>query len=149
MGTAWIATVIAIRNRERFLIQHRRLNPRPRAHISANLFAQRAGEHIGGGGQKASEHIGRHGRLQGKEAYKQAWCIMKIGDEPATCSQRNHQPNNVFTDLSPSLIEIPSLFIEANALITVAFKPMFNRDEEIGPNRLRAGIATPDTAKKG
>src|SRR5690606_18424032 len=53
MVAARIAAIRAIGDDQRVLVGQRRLNARPRAHIGADLLAHRAGQRIGGEGEKA------------------------------------------------------------------------------------------------
>ena len=48
---------------------------------------------------------------------------------------------------APRLIERPGRFGEPDACVTVALPEALGQDHEVGPDRLRAGVAAPDAAR--
>jgi hypothetical protein len=78
------------------LVEHRRLDARPGAHVSADLFAQQAAENVGGGGQDRDGDVGdRRGRAVDEFA-EQGRRVGEIEDPRASGGDRDDQPDNVF-----------------------------------------------------
>jgi len=143
---ARLAAIFLVADEERFLVEHRALDARPGAHIDADLFARDAAKEIGRQGEEADEEIGGRRRVEGQELARQRRRVGKIEDPGAARRQRDQNPGQVLSRLARQLAHAPGRLVEADAFGAVAFEEAFDMDEEVGPDRLRAGITAPDAA---
>src|SRR5262249_13714517 len=77
---ALLAAPVAIADGQRLLIDHRRLEARPGAHIGADLLARPAGQHVGRRSKEADERIDGDRRLAGEDLAHHGRRIVEIHD---------------------------------------------------------------------
>ena len=141
---ARLAAPFLIGDDQRVFVEHRRLDARPRAHIGADLLARPAGEQIGRRGEQADEEIGGGRGLAGHQLPQYRRRIVEIEDPGAAGDQRDEQPCAVLGDLLGDFGAGGPALVELDARVAVALDPALDHHEEVGPHRLRAGIAAPD-----
>src|SRR5690606_34787975 len=144
--SALFAPVGAVADEKRILVEHGALNTRPGAHIDADLLARDGAEKIGGEGKKCNEEPGNKRRFKAEKLRGKRWRIGEVEDPCAARRNGDEKPDNVLADLAHDLVEAQGRFVEADARRAISFKEALHMKEEIGPHRLRAGIAAPDAA---
>ena len=145
---ARLAPPVAIGDGQRVLVHHRGLNARPWTGIDADLFAGKAAEQEGRRRHRRDGDIGHRMRLPGQQIAKERRGVGEI-EHPGAAGQRgDHEPDRPFHQTQPGLARAPRLVPQPDAGVAVALDPAFGQDEEIGPDRLRAGIAAPDPAQR-
>jgi hypothetical protein len=144
-----LATPGIIGNDKGILIDHCRLDARPRTHIDAYLFAHKACQHIGRRGEQADRRIGdRRGISTDKVAGKRRR-IGEIEDPGSTRRHADQHPDDVLHEPFAQLVRGPGRRIELYACVAVALRPALNHEEEVGPHGLRACIAAPGPSYDG
>src|SRR6185503_16833952 len=78
-----LAPPFFIRHQQRMLVEHGRLEPRPRAPIDANLLARPAGQNIGRGSEEADETIDGEACIAGDKLAKNCRRVIEIKDPRA------------------------------------------------------------------
>ena len=146
---ARLAAVVAVGDVERVFVGERRLDARPRAHIEADLLAHMAGERVGGEGEDADPGIGDERRLEGGEILHQRRRVGEIEHPGAAGPPGDHQPDEMLDALARPGRGGPLAGVALHVLAAVAFDQALDREEQVGPHRLRAEIAAPDAAGHG
>ena len=130
------------------LVQHRGLEARPRAHVRADLLARPAGQQIGRGGEQEGEEIHLLRSGAGPEFHRHRRRIDVVHDPGAAGPECDAEPGRVLQRLAPDRVERHRLCVALHAFVAVAFDQALDPHEEIGPHRLRAGVAAPDAAEQ-
>ena len=86
--------------------------------------------------------------MTGKEIPRNCRRVVKIENPGPTRGGCNQDPRNMFGDFTRDLVHRPRLLIQTHARIAVTFEKALNRDEKIGPDRLRAGKSAPNAPKE-
>ena len=89
---ARLTAVVTIGNVERVFVGQGRLDPRPRAHIDADLFAHPAGQRVSRKCQHADKGIGGERRLERRQIFNQSRRVGEIQHPSAAGPPRDHQP---------------------------------------------------------
>ena len=144
--SARLAAIVAVGDVEGVFVGERGLNPRPRTHIEADLLAHMSGKRIGRERQNADPRIGDERRLQGGEVPDQGGGVGEIEHPGAAGPPGDHQPEKVLGRLAGRGGQRPRSAIAQHVLAAIAFDPALDRQEQVGPDRLRAEIAAPDPA---
>ncbi len=140
---ARLAPPFAIGDGQRVLVHHRALDARPGAGIDADLFAREAAKEKGGRGHDGDGGIGDRVAVPGDQIAQQRRRIGEIEHPGAAGQQPDQQPRGPFHRPQPRLAGVPALFIQPDLGVAVALDPALDKDEQVGPDRLRAGIAAP------
>src|SRR5262249_49374685 len=135
-------------NDQRMLVEHRRLEARPGAHIDANLLARPPREKIGRGREEADKTIDRGARLAGEDAPHDAGSVVEIHDPGTASEQRDQKPDRVLRSLLPDLGERQTCSVKLQAFVAVALDPTLDPHEKIGPHGLRTSKPTPDSTEE-
>ena len=143
--SARLSAPVAIGDRDRVGVHHRGLDTRPGTHIDTDLFPHKAPQQKCRGGQDRDGHIGHRSRVERDQIKGQLRCIGKVEHPRPACRHRNPQPKHPFGDAQAQFACAPARVMQSDAGIAVALDPAFDKDEQIGPDRLRAGITTPHT----
>ena len=128
----------------RVLVEHGRLKPWPRAHVSANLLPCPAGQQVGGGREQAEEEKGDGRRLASDDLFHDGRCVDEIHDPSPAGERGNHQPNAMLDGLLGRLVETHRTGVELDAGVAISFDATLDPHVEVGPHGLWAGVATPD-----
>ncbi|MPL74101.1 hypothetical protein SDC9_19911 [bioreactor metagenome] len=140
---ARLATPFAIGDGDRILVHHRGLDARPGAGIDADLLAREAAEGEGGGGGDGDRGVG-HGRGRAMQQVMQERRRVGEVEHPGTAGgDADQQPQRPLRHPLADLLEVPLLPQQADAGVAVALDDALDEDEQVGPDRLRAGIAAP------
>ena len=130
------------------LVQHRGLEARPRAHVGADLLACPAGQQVRRGGEQEGEEIHLVRRGAGPEFHRHGRRIDVVHDPRAAGPERDAEPDGVLRRLAPGGVETQRLRVALHAFVAVAFDQVLDPHEQIGPHRLRTGVAAPDAAEQ-
>ena len=149
MLTTRLAAPIAISDRDCMLVHHRGLNTGPRAHVDTDLLTHETAKHKGCRGQNGDGCIGNDMGLPCQQIAKQGRCIGEIEHPSPPRCDRNRQPNRPFKQPEPDFARIPFGIPQTHACVAIALNPPLNSEEQIRPDRLRAGIAAPNPTKGG
>src|SRR3989344_1888221 len=124
-------------------VEHRALKARVRAHVLAHLLAHVARVAIGG--ETVEQHPedlpGAHAEvddLGGKHADRR-----EVADEGVARPQRKGDPGELLARLAPDLVHGPGGLVELHAALPIALDLALHPHEDLGVDRLRTGIATP------
>src|SRR5690606_12952442 len=109
-----------------------------------DLLASDAAQKIGRGCKDAEEQVGDGRCRAGDQLRGKRWRIAEIEDERTTRGQSDEKPRQMGHRLLENLGRAPGLLVEADARVAVALPEALDRDHEIGPDSLRAGVAAPD-----
>src|SRR5690606_13333176 len=145
---ARLAAPVVISDGQRVLVEHRALDARPGAHIGADLFAHETVKDVGRGRENGDGGVGNDGSVAGDKVAKQGRSVGEVEDPGATGQQADHKPNRVNADAPGDLASRPGGGVELDSRVAVAFDETFNGEEEIDPDRLRAGVAAPGAAHR-
>ncbi len=117
--------------------------PRPGAHIDAHLFAHEPAEDEGRRGQYGDGAIGDRGRLSGPEVCRQRRCVGEIHDPRAASPEGDGQIDAIFDRPLRQLFGRPWTIRQPDLRVAVAVDEPVDMLEQVGPHRLRTGIAAP------
>ena len=78
-------------------------------------------------------------RLDGRE----------VADKGEACPQPDGHPGDLGACLSQQLVDAPALLVQLDPLHAVAFKLALHPHEDLGVDRLRAGVAAPQAPRHG
>ena len=93
---ARLAAPAAIADRQSLIVEHRRLEARPRAHIGADLLARPSSQQIGRCGEQADEEISGDFRLSGQELADESRRVDVVHDPCAAGRERDQNPMSCF-----------------------------------------------------
>ena len=146
---ARLAAVLVIGDDQRLFVQQAALDARPGAHVGADLLAGQAAQQVGGEGQGRDGDVG-HGRgVEGHQLMRQGRRVGEVEDPGAAGAGGDHHPGDVGRRLAQDLVAGPGHLVHADARGAVALEETLHGDEEIGPDRLRAGVAAPHAPGQG
>src|SRR5262245_12442017 len=131
----------AISNQQRVAVEHRTLDARPGTHIDAHLLARDSAEHVGGGGENADAQIGGEGRIERYELPSERRRVGEIEHPGAAGGDRDQEPSEMRGALARQGLGRPRRLVEPEPLVAVALPEALDRDHQIGPHRLRTGVA--------
>ena len=94
----------------------------------------------------ADEQVGDERRLQGEELLGERRRVGEIEHPGATRRDCDQEPAQMGRAFAPQRFRRPGMLVEAEPLIAVALPEALDRDHQVGPHRLRAGVAAPDAA---
>jgi hypothetical protein len=134
---------------EGVLVDQGALEARVGAHVLAHLLAQEARIAVGGGAveQHPEPFQGRH--VQGHRRGGQFPDRREVADEAEAGDQRDGQPGPLLGALAQDLVRAPGRLVQLHARDAVAFDLAFGPHEDLGVDRLRAGVAAPQPAGHG
>ena len=145
-ASALLPAPILVGNDERFFIEHRPLDARPRAHVNANLLAHEPAQPEGGAGENCHRHIGNRVRVQGEEVAKQGGRIGKV-ENPGPAGHHRDQKIDCPLAAAPDDFRCgPRRLVEPHPGVAVTVDETVDMLEKIGPHRLRTGITAPCAA---
>src|SRR3546814_2567105 len=75
--------------------------------------------------------------------------LLEIHDPGTAGRRRDYHPQHMLGGLAPGLVERQRLLVQFHAGVAVTLDPAFDQHEQVGPYRLRTGIAAPDAAEQG
>ncbi len=143
-----LAPPVSICHRQRVLIHHRRLHPRPWAHVDANLFAHEPAEDDGRQSQDGDGRPGDRVGVQGHKVARQRGRVREVEHPGPTGGDPDQRPDRPFGHPQAGLADRPRRVPQLHAGVPVAFDPAFHQDHQVGPDGLRAGVAAPDPAQR-
>ncbi len=97
---------------------------------------------------RSGEEIHLLRRRAGPELHGHRRRVHVVHDPRAAGPKCDAEPGAVLHDLAPDRIEGHWPCVALHALVAVAFDQPFDPHEEIGPHRLRAGVAAPHAAEQ-
>ena len=140
---------IFIGDHQRLFIEHRGLDARPGAHIDAHLFAHEAAQNEGRGGQDSNRCIGNRRSGPAPELLLQRRRVGEIEYPRPPGAKGDEQPYAPFGDPPGDLARAPGRLVQSDLGIAVAVDEALDMLVEVGPHRLRAGIAAPGAPDRG
>ena len=144
-----LAPPVLITDDKRVFVEQSRLKARPGAHIQANAFTGETGQQIGRGGEQEDEEIQRAARLPRHKIAQRGRRIIEIEDQDAAGEHRDHEPSDMLGQLLAKFAGRFRIGRQLDPRVAVALNPPFDLEEQIGPQRLRAGEATPQPPIEG
>ena len=148
MRPARLAPEAPVGDEQGIRVEHGALDARPRAHIDANLLAGEPAQKISEGGKDADEDVGHGCRGAVPELGGQRRRVAEIEDEGKAGRKGDQKPGEMRARHAPGFVERPGRLAELDAGVAVALPEALGQDHEVGPHRLRAGIAAPDAARQ-
>ena len=128
---------------QRLFIQHRPLDARPRASVDAELLAHQAAQDIGGRSQDADGEPRLVRRVEVPQLPGEGRRIGEVENPRSARGNGNRQPDGVLGGFSGDLGRAPRCLFQAKLRVAVALDEPFDVLEQVGPHRLRTGIAAP------
>ena len=130
------------------LVEERRLEARPGAHVGAHLLARPAGEQVGRRGEQAEEEVLGEGGVAGQDRPGHGRRVVEVHDPGAAGERGDEQPGRVLRHLLEDLLARDSgALVQTDPRAAVALDPALDPHEQIGPHGLRAGEAAPHAAR--
>ncbi len=87
--------------------------------------------------------IGHHRRVEVEELAGERRRVGEIEHPGAARRHRDQEPGEMRRALAPQPLERPLRLVEPHARVAVALEEALDRDHQVGPHRLRTGIAAP------
>ncbi len=143
---ARLAAPAPVGDDERILVEHRALEARPGAHVGADLLAREAGEDVGRRGEQAEKEVHVERGLTREHLPGDGGRVDEVHDPGAARRRGDEQPGRVLGALPRRLGARHGRGVEAHAGVAVALDLALHPQEQVGPNRLRAGEAAPHAA---
>ena len=138
-----LAAPCLISDEQRFLVEHCPLDAWPRAAVDAELLAHQATEDIRGGSQDADGEPCLVWGAQVPKLTRQRWRVGEVEDPRPAGRDRDGQPDRVLGRFPGDLGRPPRRTFQPKLGVAVAFDEPFDVLEQVGPNRLRAGVSAP------
>ena len=148
-ATARFATLRVIGDDERVLVEHRPLKAGVGTDIFAELLTHDARLQITKTAVKRDPEIRFHVRMQGEKFRNQLAYRHEITDKANPGAHRHQYPQRIFQHALAPFLAAPRLARQFQLLGAVALDFLLNPEKNLGINRVRTGITTPDTAKQG
>jgi len=112
-------------------------------HVEAHLLAHMSGERVSCKSENAHPQIGDERRIGGQQLSGERRRVLEIEHRDAAGEERDQEPGGVLSDSLLYLVRVPRRFVELDAIPPVALNATLDKQEQIRPHRLRAGIAAP------
>ena len=147
---ARLAAVVAVGDLQRVLVQHGALDARPGAHVGADLLAHVAGE---------DSRSWRSAARRRRRTVIGAWPVQKLAQQGRArrgnrrsrrrrCRRRRPARPACLPPLRHSLSNDQGAASRRMRALRSPSKSALDIDEEVGPDRLRAGVAAPQPAEQ-
>ena len=141
---ARLAALGVVADDQRVLVEHRALEARVRAHVLADLLAHEAGVAVGGEAVEQHPEASPTGpSAQLRHQLRQRADRREVADEGEAGPQRDGDPDRLLGHLRASCGRGPRAGVELHARDAVALELALDPHEDLGVDRLRAGIAAP------
>ncbi len=149
MLAAGLAAPLAVGDGDGLVVHHRALDARPRTHVDADLLAHEAAEGEGRRGQDRDRGPGDGRGGEGGELAEKRRRVGEIEDPRAAGGEGDEKPERPLDRALADLLPRPGRVPQLHPRVAVALDPALDEDEEVDPDRLRAGVAAPDPAEGG
>mmetsp|Transcript_61804 Transcript_61804/g.146224 ORF Transcript_61804/g.146224 Transcript_61804/m.146224 type:complete len:709 (-) Transcript_61804:2222-4348(-) len=144
---ARLATAGVVADDQRVAVEHRALEARIGAHVFADLLAHIAGVAIGGKAVEQHPEALPGAQAQRHHLAAQAVDGREVADEGEPGPQPDRDPDRLLAGLAPELVEGPGRLVQPQPRIAVALEPVLHAHEDLGVDRLRAGVAAPQPTR--
>ena len=145
---ARFAAPVLVGHDQALFIEHRGLDARPRAHVDADLLAHEPAENERRRSQHGDRRIGHRGGLSGPEINRQRRRIGEIHDPCPAGPETDDQIDRPLEGTPGDLARAPRRRLQPRLGIAIAIDEPVNVLEQVGPDRLRTGIAAPGPANR-
>ncbi len=144
---ARLAAVAVVGDDQRVVVEHRALEARVRAHVLADLLAHPPRIAVGGEAVEADpEHLPGTER-EGEHLVAEQLDGREVAHEGEARPQAHRNPGGMLAGLDAELARGERPGVELGARIAVALEEALDPEEDLGVDRLRAGIAAPEPSR--
>ena len=143
---AWIAAAGVVGDDQGVLVDQSALEARVGAHVLAHLLPQEARVAVSSGAiEQHPEGVPRR-HVEGDYCGGQFPDGREVADEAEAGDQREGQPDSLLGALAQELVHAPRCLIQPHSRDAVTLDLAFGPHEDLGVDRLRAGVAAPEPA---
>ena len=147
--TARLAALDVVGDDQRVAVEHRRLEPRVRAHVLAHLLAHESRVAIRREAVEQDPEGFPRPEVPGDGANAEILDRREIADERVARPQRDDEPRHVLQALDDELLERQRRPVETDPREALALDLAFDPQEHVRVDRLRARVAAPEAAGDG
>ena len=119
------------------------------AHVLADLLAHEAGVAVGGKAVEEDPEGFPVAQVPVHEVADQLADGREVADEGQTRPQRNRQPDQVLAAALENLLASPATLVQTHAGAAITLDLGLEPEEDLGVDRLRAGVAAPEAPRHG
>ena len=130
------------------VVEHRTLETRIRTHVHAYLFAHPARVAVGREPVEYEPEGLPRSERNFDQLVREFTRGREVGHERESRVCGEHDPEQVLGCLDTQLVEGPRCLVDLHLFGTIALDHALDPEKGLGPHRLRAGIAAPETARE-